>query len=1132
MSKVDTFTHLHLHTTYSMLDGVGKAKDYAQRCAELGMQACAITDHGTMAGLFEFYTEMTKVGVKPILGNEMYAVEDMYQRGLTESEREGLTATEVREKNKLRLRSPHLLLLAENDIGLKNLFRLNYYANTEGYYGKPRIDLDLLEKYSEGIIATTTCVISNMARYLQAKQTDKMTAWFDRMLGIFGEDNLFIELHPHDLDIQKDYNVALIELFRKKYENVKCVLANDVHVVLKQHDKVHDFLWRMNTDGKFDEAGVHSLYLANEEEMRALWYDNGYGDLIADEYLEEAIESTKHIASRCNAKLDMETLKEPKFETPDGFEDNREYIVHQLKKGMQEKLEAGQIKEEDIPEYTTALKKELDLVADKGYIDYFLITQDFCKFAYDNDILMSPGRGSASGALLCWLLGITHLNPIKYNLFFERFMNPTRIKEPDIDNDFSDKDREKVKEYVASKWGDANIASVCAYARYSANTLFRDLAKDKELPFQESNKIAKTISGHISLNKDMASFSEIMNDKPEVRKFVQEMDKDEADDFVETIDVLNGNARNQTIAAGGVIISSSPLYDMMPLRKTKDDVLVTEWQIDELASMKFLKIDMLGISTLSVLKDVMDKVGMNIADLYNMPLDREVLSEEEQVYYDKAFQLLCDGQTFGVFQFAGSNITRVLQQSRPKTIEDIAAVNAIYRPGVIKMGALDAFIRRKNGQEDPTNDHHPMFEEILEPTQGIMIYQEQFIQMFSMLGLSFGEGDILRKTAESLDKKKCNAYLEEHLYSSPEKLILSLEETKKVADKLIENAGYLFNKSHAISYSILAYWTSYFKAKYPAEFIEVLCNHSADDHDEIALCLSMARDLLDNPEITLGNINNFSLDFKVTKDEFMVGLLGVKGLGKTVLNKIKNHMPSAGGWLDYTEFLQDNFQHKMVSANDLKMLISLGLFDGLVFCGRDYTRKALVDITDIYYNLFNLPKRDLKKICEKVFDDDSLTLKDLIRSDRLESLIKVFNINTEEEYNEVEVITNELEYVGFRVTENRERWEQMTSVVKEMGVTHISDFDDDAESHDHVWLTVRTVEMLKTKKGKPYANVRADDGSSFRVWHNKLQYHTDDLIPGKVLIVKLNADTFGRSIAWDRGALVGEEKILELRQQL
>ena len=1131
MSKVDTFTHLHLHTTYSMLDGVGKAKAYAQRCAELGMQACAITDHGTMAGLFEFYTEMTKVGVKPILGNEMYAVEDMHQRGLTEDERKGLTATEIREKNKLRLRSPHLLLLAENDIGLRNLFRLNYYANTEGYYGKPRIDLDLLEKHSEGIIATTTCVISNMARYLQAKQTDKMTAWFDRMLGIFGEDNLFIELHPHDLDIQKDYNVALIELFRKKYTNVRCVLANDVHVVLKQHDKVHDFLWRMNTDGKFDEAGVHSLYLTSEDEMRALWYDNGYGDLIADEYLEEAIESTKQIASRCNAKLDMETLKEPKFETPDGYKSNREYIVHQLKNGMQKKIDAGKIKEENINLYTTALKKELDLVDDKGYIDYFLITQDFCNWAYNNDILMSPGRGSASGALLCWLLGITHLDPIKYDLFFERFMNPTRIKEPDIDNDFADKDRERVKEYIAEKWGDANIASVCAYARYSANTLFRDLAKDKNLPFQESNKVAKTISGHISLNKDLASFTKIMSDTPEVRGFIESMPREDAEDFVETIDVLNGNARNQTIAAGGVIVSSSPLYDMMPLRKTKDDVLVTEWQIDELAKMKFLKIDMLGISTLSVLKDVMDKVGLTIDDLYNMPLDREDLSEDEKGHYDKAFQLLCEGQTFGVFQFAGSNITRVLQQAKPKTIEDIAAVNAIYRPGVIKMGALDAFIRRKNGQEGTSNDHHPMFEEILEPTQGIMIYQEQFIQMFSMLGLSFGEGDILRKIAESLDKDKCNEYLDERLYSQSEKLLLPLDETKNIAGKLIENAGYLFNKSHAISYSILAYWTSYFKAKYPAEFIEVLCNHSADDHDEIALCLSMARDLLDEPAISLGNINNFSLDFKVTKDEFMVGMLGVKGLGKSVLNKIKSNTPSAGGWIDFTEFLKDNIKFKMIPANDLKILINLGLFDDMIFCGKQYTRKALSNIVDIYYQLLTIPKRDLKKICFNVFEDEDLKHNDLIRADRCGKLLEVFEVG-DEEYGEDEIVFKELEYVGFRVTENKERWDQVSSIVKHLGIKHISDFNDEDERHDHVWLTIRTVEMLKTKKGKPYANVRADDGSAFRVWHNKLQYHQNDLIPGKVLVVKLNADTFGRSIAWDRGSLVGEEKILKLQDEL
>lgn len=1111
-----------------MLDGVGKAKDYAARCVELGMEACAITDHGTMGGVYEFYDEMTKVGVKPILGNEMYCVEDMHQRGLTDDEKKGLTATEVREKNRQRLRAAHLLLLAENDTGLKNLFRLNYLANKEGYYGKPRIDLDLLEQYSEGLIATTTCVISNMAKYLQAKQTDKMTAFFDRMLSIFGKDNYFIELHPHDLEIQREYNVALIELFRKRYEGVRCVLANDTHVVLRQHDKTHDFLWRLQTDGKFDEAGVHTIFLADEGEMRQLWYDHGYGDLIADQYLDEAVESTKLIASRCHAKLDTETLKEPQFVTPEGFKDNNDYIVSQLKNGMQDKVDSGQIPIDEIPRYADALKKELELVSDKGYIDYFLITQDFCQWAYDNSILMSPGRGSASGALLCWLLGITHLNPLKYNLFFERFMNPTRIKEPDIDNDFADKDRERVKEYIASKWGDANIASVAAYARYSVNTLFRDLAKDKKLPFAESNKIAKTISGHISLNKSMATFADIAKDKPEVRNFIDSMPKEESADFVEIIDTLNGNARNQTIAAGGVIISSSPLYDMMPLRKTKDDILVTEWQIDELAKMKFLKIDMLGISTLSIIKDIMDKVGMTIEDLYTMPVDRELLSEDEQVYYDKAYHLLCEGNTYGVFQFSGSNISRVLSQCNPTNIEDIAAVNAIYRPGVIQMGALDSYIARKNGEEEVRNDHHPMFDDILLPTQGIMIYQEQFIQMFNMLGLSFGEGDILRKIGESLDHEKCNAYLQEHLYDHPEKLVLSMEETKQVAGKLIDNAGYLFNKSHAISYSILAYWTSYFKAKYPAEFVEVMSNHNADDHDEIALCLNTARSLLDDPEVTLGSINDFSLEFKVTNDQYFVGLLGVKGLGKSVLGKIKRHTP-AGGWLDFNEFLKDNLQYKMCSANDLKLLIDLGLFDDLQFCGQKFSRKSLNEITDIYYKLATMPKRDLKTITEKLFPDEEekLTINDLISGKFLSPIVAAFDIDREDEYTEKEQIRIELEYVGFRVNEDRELHDKVVQLVEQAGVPHISNFDDSQDDHDAVYLTVSTVEMLKTKKGKPYANVRADDGTGFRVWHNKLQYHQDDLIPGKVLIVKLSSDTFGRSIGWGKKTLIGEEEIIE-----
>ena len=923
----------------------------------------------------------------------------------------------------------------------------------------------------------------------------------------------------------------LIEVFRKKYD-VKTILANDIHYVDEDHHETHNFLWRLNTDGRFDEAGIDKLHFATEEEMIQKWYDAGMGDIIEDEYLYEGIETTKEIASRCHAELDTETVKEPKFPTPATFRDNKEYMLNLLQKGMADKVRNNLIPEEDIPKYVDRLKTELDLIADKGYIDYFLITNDFTQWAYENDILMSPGRGSASGSLICWLLGITHLNPIKYELFFERFMNPERIKEPDIDNDFQDNRRADVKSYVASKWGDANIASVCAYSRYSVNTLFRDLAKDKGIDFKLSNKIAKTISGHISLNKDLTSFTDLMNSNKEVRSFVESLDKKEGQDFITTIDTLIGNVRNQTIAGGGVIISSQPLYDVMPLRKSKEGDLVTEWQIDELASMKFLKIDMLGLSTLSVIMEVMKKVDMTIDDLYRMSIDRESLDEEEQKHYDKAYELLCEGDTYGVFQFGGANITRCLQKMVPRNVEDIAAVNAIYRPGVIKLGATEAFLRRRNGQEESKNDHHPLFDNVLAPTENIMIYQEQFIQMFNLLGLNFGQGDILRKMAEGLDYKKCNAYLDEHLYPFPEKMVLSLEDTKAVAKRLIDNAGYLFNKSHAISYSILAYWTSYFKAKHPAEFAEVMLNSHTGQHEEIALGLSMGRKLLDNPSVSLGDINTFSKDFSVTEDSIKIGLKNIKGLGDSVLNKIEKGRPSYSGWIDFTEFYRDNLELKMIPHNAMQVLIQLGLFDGLQFCGMEFSRKALCDITDVYNQFFLQTKKNFKKLIEKLFGDEEIQFEDLISSKYLPRILDAFNITRDEEYAEKDLINFELEYVGFRVSENMKRIEMMTKIVNNLEIKHISEYDEEESDSPHFWTKISTVEMLKTKKGKPYANVRAEDGSSFRVWHNKLQYCEEDLVPGKIIAVKLSSDNFGRSLAWDRNSLLSEDNLLKLQEEL
>ena len=1128
--KIETFSHLHLHTSQgSFLDAVGKSEEYMQRAVELNQSCVAVTEHGSMASAYEFQTQGDKYGIKTIIGNEMYCVSDRFRKGVTEAEKEGLTPTEVREENRKRLKAPHLLLLAETDEGLQNLYRLNYYANNEGFYGKPRIDLNLLAKYSKGLIATTTCVISNMARYFQNKEIDKMTGFFDDMASIFGPDNLFIEVHPHDLDIQLEYQQVLIELFRKQYDGFKCVMANDIHYVRKEHNDTHSFLWRLNTNGRIDEAGVSTLYMASEDEMRELWHKNGYADIIGDEYLEEAIESTKVIANRCNARLDVKTLKEPKFDVPTGYKGSKEYILHLLQRGMEEKVRNNLIPEKDVPRYVDRLKDELELISDKGYLDYFLITNDFTQWAYENDILMSPGRGSAGGSLVCWLLGITHLDPIKYDLFFERFMNPERIKEPDIDNDFQDSRRPDVKNYVASKWGEANIASVAAYSRYSVNTLFRDLAKDKGIDYKLSNKIAKTISGHISLNKELTSFTELMNSNTDVKKFVQSLDKKEARDFVTTIDTLIGNVRNQTIAGGGVIISSKPLYDVMPLRKSKEGDLITEWQIDELAKMKFLKIDMLGLSTLSILKEVMEKVNVTIEELYKMPLDRELLSEEEQKYYDTAYELLRNGETYGVFQFGGSNITRCLQRMIPQNVEDIAAVNAIYRPGVIKMGALDSFLRRRNGEEESKNNHHKLFDDILAPTENIMIYQEQFIQMFNRLGLNFGQGDILRKIAESLDHKKCNEYLEENLYSHPEKLVLSLKETKAVAKKLIDNAGYLFNKSHAIGYSILAYWTIYFKAKYPAEFAEVILNHHLGEHDEIALGLTMSRRLLGEPKVTLGDINNFSKNFQVTKEEIKVGLKNVKGLGDSVLNKLHT---SSLGWKDFTAFYIENIEGKMIPHNGMQKLIRLGLFDGFAFCGKTFTRKSLCEITDIYNTLALQSKKNFKILMDKIFDDEELTFEELFVEDKIVKLIDSLKVDVTEEYVEKELIDFELEYIGFRISENQERIEYITNVVNNLEIKHISEYDDDEEDLSLFWTKISTVEMLTTKKGKPYANVRAEDGSSFRIWHNKLQYCEEDLVPGKIIAVKLTSDNFGRQLAWDRYSLLNEDNILKLQEEL
>ena len=1137
---ITTYTHLHVHSSYSLLDGIGKPTDNAKRAADIGQQSLSITDHGTCAGHYEFQTACDKYNIKPVLGCEFYFVEDRHVKTLTDEEKESMTTEERQAETRKRQANPHLILLAETDVGLKNIYHLNYLANKEGFYGKPRIDLELLREYNEGIIATTTCIISPWAKYYFRGETEKMKELFEEMYDIFGKDRFFIELHPHekfsyrdgntDQHAQREYNFTMIELFRKKYD-IRCTLANDAHYPEKKHSAVHKFMFAVNTNGKYDETSCNNLYIASEEDMRGFWHDNGHSADIPDEYLDEAIETTKEIATRCHARIDVDSLKEPQFETPQGYLSNKEYIHKLLKDGLTEKIDSNQISMDDVDIYIDRINTELSLIADKGYVDYFLLTRDFCNWAYEEKILQSPGRGSAAGSLICWLLGITRVNPIKYDLFFERFMNPERIKEPDIDNDFQDSERQKVKDYVAKRWGAPNIASCAAYSRYTANTLFREVCKQFGVEFSQVNKIAKTISGHTSLNKDVATFTDIMENNSDIKEFVQSLPEDEAKEFVNIIDTIIGNVRNVTIAGGGTIISSQPLYEIMPLRASKDEGIITEWQVDELTKMKFLKIDILGISTLSILKNIMDQVGMSVDDLYDMPVDRDQLSEDEQVHYDRAYELLQQGETQGIFQFGGSNITRCLQKMIPTTLEHIAAVNAIYRPGVIKSGAMEAFLRRRNGEEESVNDYHPLFDEILAPTENIMIYQEQFIQIFNKLGMDFGKSDILRRIAETGDKDACYKYLDDNLYCNPDDMALSETVTHKIANKVIEAAGYLFNKSHAISYSQLAYWTAYMKAKYPDKFVEVMFNHHHGDHDNQAINLNMAKRLLDEPVVSLGDINNFTKDYKVVGDTITIGVKSINGVGDSVIKKIENNRPT-GGWLTFDEFNEDNYYKKIVSYKNLAILVKLGMFDSIPVNGSGLilTRKALCDLVEILGKISTLSKKKLNGFLEKIYDskitDNNLI--DMLNGKHLVTLFDEFSINVDEEFTEDEIVGFEIEYLGFRLTEDVEKNNMLKSMTGEMGIEHISSIEDTEGELDHCWTIIQSIEKLKTKNGKPYANVRTDDGNSFRVWWNKLQYIDNYLVPGKLVVVKLNCDTFGRSLAHGRQSFMNEKEIINL----
>ena len=1107
MSQIETYTHLHCHSSGSLMDGVAKPADNAKRAAELGMQAIALTDHGTLAGLFEFQKTCEEVGVKPILGNEMYIVDDMNSGPISDEERETLSREQRKELQRTRMRTSHVILLAENQKGLENLYTLNYYANKNGYYYRPRIDLNLLRDHHEGLIATTTCVASKIARYFFNGDENLAIRHFEDMLDLFGEDKYFIEMHPHEIDMQLNYNRFLIDKIKSKYKDVKCILANDSHYARPNDNEAHKFLLSITTDDMV--PGCKNLYVASEEDMRKFWHENNHGKYIDEKYLNEAIETTKEIATRCNARIDMESLKEPEFTLPEGWEehDNKHYMGHILQNALRDKRDKGLIPEDRVDEYLERLKYEFNIIADKGYIDYFLIVMDFIKWAKDNDILVGPGRGSAAGSLLSWLLEIIEVDPIKYELSFDRFLNPLRNKAPDIDTDIEKYRREEVRDYIANKWGEANIAPIGAYARYSANSLFREVCKNLEYDFSDVNKVAKNIDSSGDEYRSLKTFKENVNEKSVIKAFMDKIPKEEAEQIYSLVGAIEGNYRNLSVAAAGTIISSRPLYEIVPLRKTKDDTIITEWDGRDLTDAKYLKIDMLGIATLSIVKNVMDRVGMTIRELYDMPLYIEdVKDPEEKKIYEKCYEEFRKGHTEAIFQFESGGITELMKNISPDSINDISATNALYRPGPLATGAASNFYKRKNKKTDVfKNEFHPtLFDNVLKETYGLIVYEEQITEMFNLLGLDYGDADILRRGMEEHDQEKTQHYLDKLLAKPESELPFSKAEVKQTFENIQRHEGYAFNKSHSLSYAIVAFWTMYMKVKYKKEFCEEVLNDHINDDGKLPMYINMTLNCFPDLKLSMGDINMFSDKFVIEDGQLKFALNTTKGIGKALIKKLLKMKNDGKVW----ENFQDFFMNSKISVNNIINLVKIGIFDNTDFGnGRNYNRKTLVDIIEFLEIIRSAKVKEKKPFFEKLGIDN---IEGMFNHDIIKKYMSNIGGNIDQkDYSARDLAIIENDLIGFRLTGDSDEFIQ---AITSAGVMACGNWKSKLEP---VWGKITNVDMKKTKRGQPYAVAKITDNEtsiSLKLWSNQLKKYGGMLINGNVIVVNLSKDRFGYAL--------------------
>ena len=856
------FTHLHVHTEYSLLDGSNKIQEYVNRVRELGMDSAAITDHGVMYGVIDFYRAARAAGINPILGCEVYvAPGSRFDREIGSGDD----------------RYYHLVLLAENNQGYANLMKIVSKSFVEGFYYKPRVDLQLLEKYHEGLIALSACLAGEVARFLTRGMYEDAKAAALRYQDIFGKGNFFLELQDHGIPEQQNVNQQLLKMHRET--GIELVATNDIHYTLAEDAQPHDVLLCLQTGKKLsDENRMRydggQYYVKSPEEMERLF-----------PYATEALENTHKIAERCHVEIEFGVTKLPKFDVPEGYT-SWEYLNELCFKGLEERYQPV------TEELKERLNYELSTIKNMGYVDYFLIVWDFIRYARDHDIMVGPGRGSAAGSLVAYTLGITQLDPIRYDLLFERFLNPERVSMPDIDVDFCFERRQEVIDYVRRKYGDDCVVQIVTFGTLAARGVIRDVGRVMDLPYAQVDTIAKMIPQELNITIDKA-----LKMNPELKKTYE--DQPEIHDLIDTARRLEGLPRHTSMHAAGVVISQKDVSEYVPLSRAQDGSIVTQFTMTTLEELGLLKMDFLGLRTLTVIQNAVHLIEQ----------DTGVHLDMQQIDYNdkKVLDSLGTGRSDGVFQLESAGMKNFMKELKPQSLEDVIAGISLYRPG--PMDFIPQYIRGKN-HPDTIQYDCPQLEPILKPTYGCIVYQEQVMQIVrNLAGYTLGRSDLVRramskKKAAVMEKERQNFVYGNEAEGVPGCIANGISEqvANKIYDEMIDFAKYAFNKSHAAAYAVVSYQTAFLKYYYPVEFMAALMTSVIEMPNKVAeyiqVCRQMGISILP-PDVNCG-IYGFSVDHGAIR----YGLSAIKSVGRPVINALVEEREKNGTYCSLKDFIE------------------------------------------------------------------------------------------------------------------------------------------------------------------------------------------------------------------------------------